>query len=158
MNHSCFTHVFINPAQIVLHVLPTEFCQHHQSAAGSEMSRSTARRNSLRWGVDGAAASNSPASDSSCFLPEIKIQSQKLHPEGYLVCSIIRAIMRNLSFIVLQCQFYICLYVLCDCVFLNVLQRVYYLSLEFYMGRTLQNTMVNLALENACDEATYQVN
>lgn len=42
--------------------------------------------------------------------------------------------------------------------FFNVLQRVYYLSLEFYMGRTLQNTMVNLALENACDEATYQVN
>ncbi|XP_056302879.1 glycogen phosphorylase, muscle form-like [Danio aesculapii] len=25
------------------------------------------------------------------------------------------------------------------------------------MGRTLQNTMVNLALENACDEATYQL-
>uniref|UniRef100_A0A8D3E222 Alpha-1,4 glucan phosphorylase n=1 Tax=Scophthalmus maximus TaxID=52904 RepID=A0A8D3E222_SCOMX len=37
-------------------------------------------------------------------------------------------------------------------------KRVYYISLEFYMGRTLQNTMVNLALENACDEATYQVN
>ncbi|ROL48061.1 Glycogen phosphorylase, muscle form [Anabarilius grahami] len=36
-------------------------------------------------------------------------------------------------------------------------KRVYYLSLEFYMGRTLQNTMVNLALENACDEATYQL-
>ncbi|XP_056383415.1 glycogen phosphorylase, muscle form isoform X1 [Hyla sarda] len=36
-------------------------------------------------------------------------------------------------------------------------QRVYYLSLEFYMGRTLQNTMVNLGLENACDEATYQL-
>lgn len=36
-------------------------------------------------------------------------------------------------------------------------QRIYYLSLEFYMGRTLQNTMVNLALENACDEAVYQV-
>ncbi|MED6240350.1 hypothetical protein ATANTOWER_019734 [Ataeniobius toweri] len=36
-------------------------------------------------------------------------------------------------------------------------KRVYYLSLEFYMGRTLQNTMVNLGLENACDEATYQV-
>lgn len=36
-------------------------------------------------------------------------------------------------------------------------QRIYYLSLEFYIGRTLQNTMVNLALENACDEATYQV-
>uniref|UniRef100_A0A671KVV4 Alpha-1,4 glucan phosphorylase n=1 Tax=Sinocyclocheilus anshuiensis TaxID=1608454 RepID=A0A671KVV4_9TELE len=36
-------------------------------------------------------------------------------------------------------------------------KRVYYLSLEFYIGRTLQNTMVNLALENACDEAIYQV-
>ncbi|KAI2651267.1 Glycogen phosphorylase, muscle form [Labeo rohita] len=36
-------------------------------------------------------------------------------------------------------------------------KRVYYLSLEFYMGRTLQNTMVNLALENACDEAMYQL-
>ncbi|XP_019270426.1 glycogen phosphorylase, muscle form [Panthera pardus] len=36
-------------------------------------------------------------------------------------------------------------------------KRIYYLSLEFYMGRTLQNTMVNLALENACDEATYQL-
>ncbi|XP_061525379.1 glycogen phosphorylase, muscle form-like [Phycodurus eques] len=36
-------------------------------------------------------------------------------------------------------------------------KRVYYLSLEFYMGRTLQNAMVNLALENACDEATYQL-
>lgn len=40
---------------------------------------------------------------------------------------------------------------------LSLLQRVYYLSLEFYMGRTLQNTMVNLGLENACDEAIYQV-
>lgn len=36
-------------------------------------------------------------------------------------------------------------------------QRIYYLSLEFYMGRTLQNTMVNLGLQTACDEATYQV-
>uniref|UniRef100_A0A669E543 Alpha-1,4 glucan phosphorylase n=1 Tax=Oreochromis niloticus TaxID=8128 RepID=A0A669E543_ORENI len=36
-------------------------------------------------------------------------------------------------------------------------KRVYYLSLEFYMGRTLQNTMVNLGLENACDEAMYQL-
>ncbi|XP_019728813.1 glycogen phosphorylase, muscle form [Hippocampus comes] len=36
-------------------------------------------------------------------------------------------------------------------------KRLYYISLEFYMGRTLQNTMVNLALENACDEATYQL-
>uniref|UniRef100_A0A8C2DD78 glycogen phosphorylase n=1 Tax=Cyprinus carpio TaxID=7962 RepID=A0A8C2DD78_CYPCA len=36
-------------------------------------------------------------------------------------------------------------------------KRVYHLSLEFYMGRTLQNTMVNLVLENACDEALYQL-
>ncbi|XP_062868286.1 glycogen phosphorylase, muscle form [Trichomycterus rosablanca] len=36
-------------------------------------------------------------------------------------------------------------------------KRVYYISLEFYMGRTLQNTMVNLGLENACDEAVYQL-
>ncbi|XP_069787994.1 glycogen phosphorylase, brain form isoform X2 [Narcine bancroftii] len=35
--------------------------------------------------------------------------------------------------------------------------RIYYLSLEFYMGRTLQNTMVNLGLENATDEAIYQL-
>uniref|UniRef100_A0A4W4EGU3 Alpha-1,4 glucan phosphorylase n=1 Tax=Electrophorus electricus TaxID=8005 RepID=A0A4W4EGU3_ELEEL len=36
-------------------------------------------------------------------------------------------------------------------------KRVHYLSLEFYMGRTLQNTMVNLGLQNTCDEAIYQV-
>ncbi|XP_065152398.1 glycogen phosphorylase, liver form [Paramisgurnus dabryanus] len=36
-------------------------------------------------------------------------------------------------------------------------KRVYYLSLEFYMGRALQNTMVNLGLQNACDEAVYQL-
>uniref|UniRef100_A0AAR2LB74 Alpha-1,4 glucan phosphorylase n=1 Tax=Pygocentrus nattereri TaxID=42514 RepID=A0AAR2LB74_PYGNA len=36
-------------------------------------------------------------------------------------------------------------------------KRVYYLSLEFYMGRALQNTMVNLGLQNACDEAIYQL-
>ncbi|XP_078086337.1 glycogen phosphorylase, brain form [Mustelus asterias] len=36
-------------------------------------------------------------------------------------------------------------------------KRIYYLSLEFYMGRTLQNTMVNLGLENASDEAMYQL-
>ncbi|XP_009866800.1 PREDICTED: glycogen phosphorylase, liver form, partial [Apaloderma vittatum] len=35
--------------------------------------------------------------------------------------------------------------------------RIYYLSLEFYMGRTLQNTMINLGLQNACDEAIYQL-
>lgn len=32
-------------------------------------------------------------------------------------------------------------------------KRVYYLSLEFYMGRTLSNTMVNLDLQSACDGA-----
>uniref|UniRef100_A0A8C8HNM5 Alpha-1,4 glucan phosphorylase n=1 Tax=Oncorhynchus tshawytscha TaxID=74940 RepID=A0A8C8HNM5_ONCTS len=36
-------------------------------------------------------------------------------------------------------------------------KRIHYLSLEFYMGRTLQNTMINLGLQNACDEAIYQV-
>ncbi|KAM8809281.1 glycogen phosphorylase, brain form [Eudromia elegans] len=36
-------------------------------------------------------------------------------------------------------------------------KRIYYLSLEFYMGRTLQNTMVNLGLQNVCDEAIYQL-
>ncbi|NWR95639.1 PYGM protein, partial [Furnarius figulus] len=36
-------------------------------------------------------------------------------------------------------------------------KRIYYLSLEFYMGRTLTNTMVNLALQSGCDEALYQV-
>ncbi|XP_038660657.1 glycogen phosphorylase, brain form [Scyliorhinus canicula] len=36
-------------------------------------------------------------------------------------------------------------------------KRIYYLSLEFYMGRTLQNTMVNMGLENASDEAMYQL-
>jgi len=36
-------------------------------------------------------------------------------------------------------------------------KRVYYLSLEFYMGRTLTNTMVNLGMQNACDEALYQL-
>ncbi|OWF52469.1 glycogen phosphorylase, muscle form-like [Mizuhopecten yessoensis] len=30
-------------------------------------------------------------------------------------------------------------------------KRVYYLSLEFYMGRTLTNTMVNLDIQAACD-------
>lgn len=38
-----------------------------------------------------------------------------------------------------------------------MLQRVYYLSLEFYMGRSLQNTMINLGINSACDEAMYQV-
>ena len=36
-------------------------------------------------------------------------------------------------------------------------QRIYYLSLEFYMGRSLCNTMGNLGIQAACDEAMYQV-
>ncbi|XP_072125264.1 glycogen phosphorylase, liver form isoform X1 [Mobula birostris] len=36
-------------------------------------------------------------------------------------------------------------------------KRIYYLSLEFYMGRTLQNTMINLGIESSCDEAMYQM-
>ncbi|CAD7079424.1 unnamed protein product [Hermetia illucens] len=36
-------------------------------------------------------------------------------------------------------------------------KRVYYLSLEYYMGRSLQNTMINLGIQGACDEAMYQV-
>ncbi|KAK8735952.1 hypothetical protein OTU49_005136 [Cherax quadricarinatus] len=36
-------------------------------------------------------------------------------------------------------------------------KRVYYLSLEYYMGRSLTNTMVNLGIQSACDEALYQL-
>ncbi|XP_055339738.1 glycogen phosphorylase-like [Paramacrobiotus metropolitanus] len=36
-------------------------------------------------------------------------------------------------------------------------KRVYYLSLEYYMGRALQNTMINLGIQSACDEALYQL-
>ncbi|XP_076803647.1 glycogen phosphorylase, muscle form-like isoform X2 [Clavelina lepadiformis] len=36
-------------------------------------------------------------------------------------------------------------------------KRVYYLSLEFYMGRALQNTMLNLEIQTSCDEAMYQL-
>lgn len=36
-------------------------------------------------------------------------------------------------------------------------KRVYYLSLEFYMGRSLSNTMINLGLQSSCDEALYQL-
>ena len=39
----------------------------------------------------------------------------------------------------------------------SILQRVYYLSLEFYMGRSLSNTMINLGIQSECDEALYQV-
>ncbi|XP_063712860.1 glycogen phosphorylase-like [Symsagittifera roscoffensis] len=36
-------------------------------------------------------------------------------------------------------------------------KRVYYLSLEFYMGRTLTNTMANLGMQSQVDEALYQM-
>lgn len=36
-------------------------------------------------------------------------------------------------------------------------KRVYYLSLEFYMGRALQNTMINLGIQTSVDEALYQL-
>nr|BAD98150.1 glycogen phosphorylase [Ascidia sydneiensis samea] len=36
-------------------------------------------------------------------------------------------------------------------------KRVYYLSLGFYMGRALQNTMLNLGIQSSCDEAMYQI-
>ncbi|CAF0852203.1 unnamed protein product [Rotaria sordida] len=36
-------------------------------------------------------------------------------------------------------------------------KRVYYLSMEFFMGRTLANTMVNLGIENDVDEALYEL-
>lgn len=36
-------------------------------------------------------------------------------------------------------------------------KRIYYLSLEFYMGRSLTNTMCNLGIQNATDEALYQM-
>lgn len=37
------------------------------------------------------------------------------------------------------------------------MQRVYYLSLEYNIGRSLQNAIINLGIENACDEAMYQI-
>ncbi|PAA59566.1 hypothetical protein BOX15_Mlig026082g1 [Macrostomum lignano] len=36
-------------------------------------------------------------------------------------------------------------------------KRIYYLSMEFYMGRTLTNTMTNLGLTQAIDESLYQL-
>ena len=53
--------------------------------------------------------------------------------------------------------FGICLHSFKYAHFLLFLQRVYYLSLEFYMGRSLANTMVNVGIQSACDEAMYQV-
>jgi len=36
-------------------------------------------------------------------------------------------------------------------------KRVYYLSLEYYMGRTLTNSMLNLGINNEVEEAMYQL-
>jgi len=36
-------------------------------------------------------------------------------------------------------------------------KRVYYLSLEYYMGRSLQNSMINIGIQSECDEALYQL-
>lgn len=36
-------------------------------------------------------------------------------------------------------------------------KRVYYLSMEFYMGRSLTNTMTNLGISNSIEEALYQM-
>ncbi|XP_065661767.1 glycogen phosphorylase isoform X2 [Hydra vulgaris] len=36
-------------------------------------------------------------------------------------------------------------------------KRVYYLSLEYYLGRSLTNMMTNLGIFNECDEAMYQL-
>lgn len=36
-------------------------------------------------------------------------------------------------------------------------KRCYYMSLEYYIGRTLTNTMLNIGIQNACDEALYQL-
>ncbi len=45
----------------------------------------------------------------------------------------------------------------CSYCCLAALQRVYYLSMEFYMGRTLTNTMINLGFRDVCADALYQV-
>ena len=36
-------------------------------------------------------------------------------------------------------------------------KRVYYISLEYYMGRTLTNTMINIGIKNLCDQALYDL-
>ncbi|KAF0765659.1 glycogen phosphorylase isoform X2 [Aphis craccivora] len=40
---------------------------------------------------------------------------------------------------------------------LHMYIRVYYLSLEFLVGRSLQNTMINLGIQSSVDEALYQM-
>ena len=37
------------------------------------------------------------------------------------------------------------------------LQRVYYLSMEYYMGRSLTNAMVNLNVDSEVEEALFEV-
>lgn len=37
------------------------------------------------------------------------------------------------------------------------LQRVYYISMEYYMGRSLTNAMVNLGIDSEVEEAIYEV-
>lgn len=37
------------------------------------------------------------------------------------------------------------------------LQRVYYLSMEYYMGRSLTNAMVNLNMDSEVEEALFEV-
>lgn len=36
-------------------------------------------------------------------------------------------------------------------------KRIYYLSLEYYLGRTLSNTMLNLGIESQFDQAMYEI-
>lgn len=36
-------------------------------------------------------------------------------------------------------------------------QRCYYLSMEYYMGRSLTNAMVNLGIDSSVEEAIYEV-
>ena len=37
------------------------------------------------------------------------------------------------------------------------LQRVYYLSMEYYMGRSLTNAMINLGIDSEVEEALFEV-
>ena len=37
------------------------------------------------------------------------------------------------------------------------MQRVYYISMEFLVGRSLMNAMVNLGIESEIEEALYEV-
>lgn len=36
-------------------------------------------------------------------------------------------------------------------------KRVYYLSLEYYLGRSLSNTMMNLGISDICETAMAEV-